>query len=77
MASLNVAETRVLTGTAVAPFTGTVETTVGGGAVVNVHTKLAASGTPEGSFAPVVIVAVNMVLLARTAVGVNVAVLPT
>ena len=76
MASLNVAETRVLTATAVAPFTGIVETTVGGGAVVKVHTKLADSGTPAGSFAPVVIVAVNRVLLARTAVGVNVAVTP-
>jgi hypothetical protein len=76
MASLNVAETIVLTATTVAPFTGTVETTVGGGAVVKVHTKLAASGAPVGSFAPVVIVAVNKVLLARTAVGVNVAVVP-
>ena len=76
MASLNVVETRVFTGTAVAPFTGTVETTVGGAAVVNVHTKLAASGTPAGSFAPVVIAAVNKVLLARTTVGVNVAVVP-
>jgi hypothetical protein len=76
MTSLNVAEMAALTATAVAPFTGTAETTVGGAAVPNVHTKLAASGTPVGSFAPVVIVAVNMVLLARTAVGVNVAVLP-
>jgi len=77
IASLNVAETRVLTGTAVAPFAGTVETTVGGGAVAKVHTKLAASGAPVESFAPVEIVAVNKVLLARTAVGVNVAVIPT
>jgi hypothetical protein len=79
MASLNVAETRVFTGTAVAPLAGTVDTTVGGGAVaaaVNVHTKLAASGAPAGSFAPAVIVAVNTVLLARTAVGVKVAVEP-
>jgi hypothetical protein len=76
MASLNVAETRVLTGTAVAPLAGTVDTTVGGAAVANVHTKLAASGTPAGSLAPVVIVAVNMVLLARTVVGVKVAVEP-
>jgi hypothetical protein len=79
MTSLNVAEMVALTATAVAPFTGTVETTVGGvavAAVVNAHTKLAASGTPAGSFAPVVIVAVNTVLLARTAVGVNLAVLP-
>jgi hypothetical protein len=76
MTSLNVAVTNVFTATPVAPFTGTVDTTVGGAAVVKAHTKLAASGTPVGSFAPVVIVAVNTVLLARTAVGVNVAVLP-
>jgi hypothetical protein len=76
IASLNVAEIVVLMAAAVAPFAGTVETTVGGGAVVNVHTKLAASAAPVGSFAPVVIVAVNKVLLARTVVGVNVAVLP-
>src|ERR1700687_104580 len=76
MTSLNVAEMVVLTATPVAPFAGTVETTVGGAGVVKVHTKLVASGAPVGSFAPVVIVAVNKVLLARTAVGVNVAVLP-
>ena len=76
MASLNVAETRVLTATTVAPFAGTVETIVGGGVVVKVHTKFAASGAPVGSFAPEVIVAVNRVLLARTAVGVNVVVVP-
>jgi hypothetical protein len=74
--TLNVAVTVVLSATLTAPFAGTVETTVGGGAVVKVHTKFAASGTPAGSFAPVVIVAVNRVLLARTAVGVNVAVTP-
>jgi hypothetical protein len=68
----------VLTGTAVAPFTGIVEITVGFGAgtVVKVHTKLAASAAPVGSFAAVVIVAVNKVLVARTVVGVNVAVVP-
>ena len=79
MTSLNVAETRVFAGTAVAPLAGTVETTVGGAAaaaVVNVHTKLAANGAPAGSFAPVVIVAVYKVLLARTTVGAKVAVLP-
>ena len=76
MASLNVAEMVVLTATAVAPFIGTAETTLGGGAVVKVHTTLAASGVPAGFFAPVVIVAVNNVLLARIAVGVNVAVVP-
>ena len=74
---LNVAEIAgMFTGTAIAPLAGAVETTVGGGAVVNVQTKLAASAAPVGSFAPVVIVAVNKVLLARIAVGVNVAVLP-
>jgi hypothetical protein len=79
IASLNVAEIVVLTGTAEAPLAGAVETTVGGAAVaavVNVHTKLAARAAPVGSFAPVVIVAVNKVLLARTVIGVNVAVLP-
>jgi len=76
IASLNVAETSVFTGTALAPFAGTVDITVGGGAVVNVHTKLAASAAPAGSFTPVVSVAVNNVLLARIAVGVNVAVEP-
>ncbi len=79
MTSLNVAEMVVLAATAVAPFTGRVEMTVGGAAVaavVNVHTKFAAIGTPAGSFAPVVIVAVNKVPLAKTAAGVKVAVLP-
>jgi hypothetical protein len=76
MASLKVAEIVVLMGTAVDPLTGTVEITVGGEAVVKVHTKLAASGTPVGSFAPVVIVAVNKVPVARIVVGVNVAVVP-
>ena len=76
MASLNVAEIAVLTATAVAPLAGTVETTVGGADVIKVHTKLAANGAPVGSFAPVVTVAVNKVLLAKTAVGVKVAVLP-
>ena len=76
IAPLNVAEMAVFTATAVAPFAGIVETTVGGGAVVKVHTKFVASEAPVGSFAPVVIVAVNRVLLARTPVGVNVAVVP-
>ena len=74
--TLKVAEMVVLTATAVARFAGTVDTIVGGGAVVKVHTKLAARGAPVGSFAPVVMVAVNKVLLARTSVGVNVAVVP-
>ena len=76
IASLNVAEIAVLTATAVAALTGIVETTVAGGAVVNVHTKLAASAAPAGFFAPVVIVAIYKVLVVRTAVGVNVAVVP-
>jgi hypothetical protein len=76
MASLNVAEMAVLTATAVAPLTGIVEVTVGGAAVVKVHTKLAASAAPVGSFAPVVIVAVYKMPVARRADGVNVAVLP-
>ena len=59
-----------------APFAGTVETTVGGAAVVRVHTKLAASAAPAAFLAPVVIVAVYKVLVARTTVGVNVAVTP-
>src|SRR5580692_6155681 len=76
IAALKVAEIAVLTATAMAPFAGTVETTVGGGAVVNVHTTLAAKGAPVGSWAPVVMVAVIKVLLARTPAGVNVAVVP-
>ena len=51
----------------------------GGGAhaaeVVNVHTKGAASAMPKVSCAPVVIVAVKVVLTARVAVGVKVAIL--
>jgi hypothetical protein len=76
MASLNMAEIAVLTATAVATLTGIVETTVGGTAVVKVHTKLAASAAPVGSLTPVVIVAVYDVPVARMAVGVNVAVVP-
>ena len=76
MGTVKVAEMGVLTATAIAPFAGMVEATVGGGAVVKVQTKFAASGAPVGSFAPVVIVVVNKVLLARTTVGVNVAVVP-
>jgi hypothetical protein len=76
IASLNVAEIGVLTATAVAALTGIVETTVGGAAVVKVHTKLAASAAPVGSLAPVVIVAVYKVPVARRADGVNVATVP-
>jgi hypothetical protein len=73
---LKVAATFWLSGTFVAPLAGTVVVTAGGGAVVNVHAKLAASAAPVASLTPVVIVAVNKVLLARTAAGVNVAVFP-
>ena len=45
IASLNVAATSVLTGTAVAPLTGRVEITVGA-PVVKLHTKLAAMPLP-------------------------------
>jgi hypothetical protein len=41
---------------------------------VNIHGKLAASGLPNVSTAPVVIVAVKVVLGARTAEGVKVAI---
>ena len=74
IASRNVAETRVLTGTALAPFAGTVEITVGA-PVVKLHTKLAASALPNVSFAPVAIVAVKVVPGARLAAGWNVAIL--
>ena len=76
MASLNVAAIVVLTATVVAPLTGIVEMTAGGAAVVKLHAKLARNARPAKSCAPVVIVAVRMVLLARTDVGVNVAVPP-
>jgi hypothetical protein len=71
-----VADTVVLTATLVAPLIGTVETTVAGGAVVKVHTKFVASAAPVGFFAPVVMVAVNTVLVASAVAGVKVAVVP-
>jgi hypothetical protein len=73
MASLNVAETRVLTGTAVAPLVGTVEIT-DGAPVLKLQTKLADSAMPNASFAPVVIVAVK-VPGARPPDGVKLAIL--
>jgi hypothetical protein len=76
MAVLNVAEIAVLTATAVAPMSGTVDTTVGAATVVKVHTKFAANGVPMGFFAPIVIVAVYKVPVARTAVGAKVAEVP-
>jgi hypothetical protein len=60
----------------VAPIRGFVEITVGIVPVVKVHAKLLASGSPTGSWAPVVIVAVYSVLAARSAFGVNIAVVP-
>jgi hypothetical protein len=76
---LNVAVTRaVLAHTRVAPFGGVTAVTVGGGhgaEVVNVHTLLATSPSPKVSFAPVVTVAVKVVLSARGTVGVKVAIL--
>jgi hypothetical protein len=76
---LNVAViTAVLGQTRVEPSGGVTKVTVGGGhgaGVVNVHTKLAASALPNVSCAPVVIVAVNVVLGARLAEGVKVAIL--
>ena len=74
IASLNVAETRVLTGTALVPFAGTVEIMVGA-PVVNLHTKLAASALPNVSLALVAIVAVKVVPGARLAEGWKVALL--
>jgi hypothetical protein len=76
MASLKVAEIVVLTATAAAPLTGIVDTSEGDAAVVKLHTKLANNAWPARSCAPVVIVAVNRVLLARTTVGVNMVILP-
>jgi hypothetical protein len=76
MALLKVAVTVVLIATPEAPFAGTVDTTEGATSVVKVHTKLAASALPDGSFAPVVIVAVYNVLATSRAVGVKVAVVP-
>ena len=72
---LKVAETVVLTATAVAFFAGTVEITIGV-PVVKLQVKLAANGVPVGSVAPVVIVPTNRVLAAKGADGVNVAVAP-
>ena len=76
MASLKVAAIAVLTARAVAPLTGTVETTVGAATVVKVQTKLTGRPVPVGFFAPGVIVAMDKVPVARRAVGVNVAVVP-
>jgi len=74
MGSLKVAETTEFTGTAAA-FAGTVEITVGG-PVVKLHEKLAASGLPPGSLAPVVMVATYVDSAASETAGVNTAVVP-
>jgi hypothetical protein len=66
-------------GTFTAPFTGTVEITVGGvaaEAVLKLHMKLLASDTPERSWAAVVMVAVKTVWVARSAAGVKVTTAP-
>src|SRR3989442_13396409 len=78
IASLNVAEMSLVTGTAT---TGLVEVTRGGVVsemepVVKPHTKLTASAWPEASLAPVVIVAVCTALAARLLDGTKVAVVP-
>src|SRR5690606_5529690 len=73
MFSLKVAVTSAFSCTSVAWCWGTVETTVGAGAagamVVNVHTWLAARGTPAALVAPVVIVAVYRVPSSRSTAG--------
>ena len=76
--SLNVTLTVVLSGTFVAAFAGTTLLTVGAitSAVINAQVFAAVSGLPAASRAPVVIVAVYDVPLARGAAGVNVAVVP-
>jgi len=76
IARLNDAEIVVTRDAVVVPLTGTVEITIGGAAVVKVQTKLAASAAPVGSFAPVVIVAMYKVPVARMALGVKVAEVP-
>lgn len=76
IARLNVADIAVFAGAARAPLRGTSVITVGEAAVVKVQTKLAASAAPVGSFAPVVIVAIYKVPVARAAVGVKVAEVP-
>src|SRR5687767_5840026 len=81
IASLNVARTFSLTDTPVAASAGAVELTVGGVVsagvpVVKVHTTSLGSALPARSRAPVVILAVYVVLGARFAEGAKVAVLP-
>ena len=79
IAWLNVAVIRAVLGQMrVEPFGGVTAVTVGGGqgaAVVNVHTLFAVNARPKVSFAPVLTVAVKVVLGARAVVGVKVAIL--
>jgi hypothetical protein len=81
IASSNVPVTALLTATPVALLSGLLELTVGGvvsapAPVVKLHTWLAASAFPATSVMAVVSVAVYVVLLARDADGVNVAIVP-
>jgi hypothetical protein len=80
IARLKVALTDMAGQTPIAPAMGASEITAGGAQgllpVVKVHTKLLASAMPYTSVAPVVIVAVYIVLSARTLEGVKVAVVP-
>jgi len=79
IASLKVAVIAWLIGTAVAPFAGVVEITVGAvvaGTVLKVHEKLLPSGSPVESVMAVVRVAVYKVLVSSRAAGVNVATAP-
>src|SRR6185369_4775570 len=81
IASLKVALMVWLTGTAVAPSSGTVELTAGGvvsgvAPVVKLQPKLVESALPARSMAPVVTVAVYVVRDARSLAGVKVAVTP-
>jgi hypothetical protein len=77
IAWLNVAViTAVLGQTRVELFGGVTEVTVGIVPVVNVQMKLIAGALPAGSFTPVVMVPLYLVLGSRLAAGVNVAVVP-
>jgi hypothetical protein len=78
--SEKLADTVALRATPTAPFTGEVDSTVGGvmsgDTVVKLQEKAAASALPAVSCASVVMVAVYWVLAARFAPGVSVAVFP-
>jgi hypothetical protein len=78
IASLKVAVTKVFGQMPVATLGGATEITVGGAQdallVVKLHTKFAANALPDGSWAPVVIVAVYGVFSTRGLDGVKVAV---